>query len=160
MKLKERLLANNVKYIDLKFNVFDGAKRKEEVINVPEKVPFIKNTMFDDNQNELIFGLKRYIFKIKTYIGSQNEEEFFKNEMAFDASLYCLTTLSEIASQISKDEKICSYYQGIDFEDIAGIYKSAIHGDMFDMNAIASSLFEILPFFLLLMYLREGVVDF
>ena len=80
--------------------------------------------------------------------------------MAFDASLYCLMTLSEIASQISKDEKICSYYQGIDFEDIAGIYKSAIHGDMFDMNAIASSLFEILPFFLLLMYLREGVVDF
>lgn len=160
MKLKERLLANNVNYVDLKFNVFDGTDWKEEVISVPEKVPFIKNSIFDDNQNELIFGLKRYIFKIKTYIGNQSEEEFFKNEMAFDASLYCLLTLSDIAFQISKDEKICSYYQGIDFEDISSIYKSAIHGDMFDMNAIASALFEILPFYLLLMYLREGVVDF
>ena len=63
MKLKERLLANNVNYVDLKFNVFHGADWKEEVISVPEKVPFIKNSIFDDNQNELIFGLKRYIFK-------------------------------------------------------------------------------------------------
>lgn len=55
-------------------------------------------------QNELIFGIKRFINKIRFYSQTRTCEELLNDQLSFDAICYCLIMLNYCLDQL--DEKM------------------------------------------------------
>lgn len=48
---------------------------------------------------ELIFGIKRYLLKSNKYINGLTDDEFFSDELRFDALCFCIYMINDIANE-------------------------------------------------------------
>ena len=103
-----------------------------------------------DYQEELIFGLKRWLKKGIDYLGNRERDEFFKDEKSFDASLYTILITSEIISKINKEEELKTKYKDINLDELEKMYQNIEENDNFDMNYIYHLLSEVFPSLLML----------
>lgn len=53
-------------------------------------------------QNELLFGIKRFINKIRFYSQTRTSEELLNDQLSFDAICYCLIMLNYCLDQLDK----------------------------------------------------------
>ena len=90
-------------------------------------------------QEELIFGLYRYINKASRYLGEKNVEEFIRDEKSFDATCFCFYMIDMIIKMIFKQPELINKYPEIDFNKI-NKYKELIfvndgiaYTDMYDI---------------------------
>lgn len=78
-------------------------------------------------KEELIFGLKRWMSKAVLYVGSYTNEEFFDDELVFDAVSYCIEVIYDIANRlVGKYSDIKEEYKNVDFNLLTNI-KSKIY---------------------------------
>lgn len=101
-------------------------------------------------QEELIFGLKRWLKKGIDYLGNREMDEFFKDEKSFDASLYTILITSEIISKINKEEELKIKYKDINLGELEKMYQNIEENDNYDMNYIYHLLSEVFPSLLML----------
>lgn len=85
---------------------------------------------------ELIFGLKRWVYKTITYVGNLNDEEFFNNDLVFDACCYCIEVISEIGEFLAKEEEIKLHYKDVNFEALKDLKKNCFQGDNINLSLI------------------------
>ena len=51
-------------------------------------------------KEELLFGLRRWMNKAILYVGNYTSDEFFDDELVFDAVCYCLEVIVDISSRL------------------------------------------------------------
>ena len=73
-------------------------------------------------EEELIFGLYRYMNKASRYIGTKNVDEFIHDEMAFDATCFAFYMINYISKEIIKNKYIIINNPDINFEEISNFY--------------------------------------
>lgn len=73
-------------------------------------------------EEELIFGLYRYINKASRYVGNKSVDEFIHDEMAFDATCFAFDMIKYISEEIQKNKYIITNYPSINFEKISNFY--------------------------------------
>ena len=78
-----------------------------------------------NEQEEIIYGLYRYIQKASRYIGEKSVDEFIHDEKSFDATCFCFYMIDNIAKMIHKYPDLIEKYQDIDFSRINS-YKGLI----------------------------------
>lgn len=78
-----------------------------------------------NEQEELIYGLYRYIQKASRYIGEKSVDEFIHDEKSFDATCFCFYMIDNITKMIHKYPDLIEKYQDIDFSRINS-YKGLI----------------------------------
>ena len=90
-------------------------------------------------QEELIFGLYRYINKASRYVGEKSVEEFIRDEKSFDATCFCFYMIDMIIKMIFKHQDLINKYPEINFNKI-NKYKELIfvndgiaYTDMYDI---------------------------
>lgn len=74
-----------------------------------------------NEENEYIYALKRYLNKVLKYKNKREMNEFINDEMAFDATLYCIEMISEISSILNNNKEIKARYTSINFNELTKI---------------------------------------
>ncbi len=106
-------------------------------------------------EEELVFGLKRWINKIIIYLNERSAEEFFKDEKSFDATCYSILVVSEIANKIKDIESIKNKYSEINFDELSLIYDKSLKGDNINLSFIYDLISKALPYCLYLLNKEE-----
>ena len=76
-------------------------------------------------KEELLFGLRRWMNKAILYVGNYTSDEFFDDELVFDAVCYCLEVIVDISSRlVNKYKEVNDEYKDVDFNvNISLIYE-------------------------------------
>lgn len=96
-------------------------------------------------EEELVFGLKRWIYKAAKYLDQREMEEFFKDEKSFDACCYCLEVISDIATRILENDNLITKFDTIDFQFISTANKYPLKDDNMNLNAYYELFASYLP---------------
>mgnify|MGYP003448550570 CR=1 FL=1 len=71
-------------------------------------------------KEELLFGLRRWMNKAILYVGNYSSDEFFDDELVFDAVCYCLEVIVDISSRlVNKYKEVNDEYKDVDFNFLA-----------------------------------------
>lgn len=76
-------------------------------------------------EQELIYGLYRYISKASRYVGTKSVEEFIHDEKSFDATCFCFYMIDNIVKMIHKYPKLIYEHKDIDFKRV-NLYKDSV----------------------------------
>lgn len=87
-------------------------------------------------EEELIFGLTRYLKKCFIYLDNRSFKDFFNDEKSFDATMYCFSIIEELASKINKIDSLKEKYSKIDFNELSSLNKKILYEDNYNLNAI------------------------
>lgn len=88
-----------------------------------------------NQEQELIFGLRRWLIKGTKYINNRSFDDFIHDEMAFDASCFVVEMISEIATRLKS--KIDKYSSQISLEILknpAELQQNVFFDDNIDME--------------------------
>lgn len=96
-------------------------------------------------QEELIFGLSRWINKTIIYLDNKSSEEFFNDDKTFDACCYCLLVISEIGEKLKDNDEIKNKFSNINFKEIASIYSKCLDGDNINLSLIYDVISKAFP---------------
>lgn len=129
------------------------------IIDYPVKVPFINIKDFTPFENELSYGIKRNLNKIKIYTEDYTFEEFINDDLVFDGSMYCLIEIERLTKLLYFDPKILNYYNTVDFSFLENIYKKGIKDDNLNLSYLYDACHYLVPYVLTLMYQIEGVIE-
>lgn len=81
-------------------------------------------------QEELIFGLHRYMSNARSYLGNNSASEIIKDHKSFDAICFCFIMIDEIIKTLlSKHQEIITLYPDIDFKKVATCKDRVFIGD-------------------------------
>ncbi len=97
-------------------------------------------------EEELIFGLKRWLKKVIDYLNNRSPEEFFSDNLSFDAVCYCILVVSEIASKINEIDSLKAKYKDINFDEIALLYDKTLKGDNYNLSFIYELISGAIPY--------------
>lgn len=92
-------------------------------------------------QNELIFGIKRFINKIRFYSQTRTCEELLNDQLSFDAICYCLIMLNYCLDQL--DEKLLKELNLETLKD--NITKAIKIGEYINIEILNKLLVDIMP---------------
>lgn len=92
-------------------------------------------------QNELIFGIKRFINKIRFYSQGRTSEELLNDQLSFDAICYCLIMLNYCLDQL--DEKMLKELNLKTLKD--NITKAIKIGEYINIEILNKLLVDIIP---------------
>lgn len=96
-------------------------------------------------EEELLFGLYRYINKASRYVGSKNESEFIKDEVSFDATCFAFYMIEYIGQEILKNENILLNNPDIDFKRIANYKNDFINEEGVDYVGLHNLILNEFP---------------
>lgn len=102
-------------------------------------------------EEELVFGLKRWIKKGINYLNNRTMDEFFKDELSFDALCYTIIVISEIAAKIKDIDSIKEKYKDINFDELSLLYSKALKEDNYNLSYIYDLVSKAFPYLLLLL---------
>lgn len=92
-------------------------------------------------QNETLFGIKRFISKIRFYSQSRASEELINDQLTFDAICYCLIMLNYCLDQLDK-----STLKELNLELLKENVNKAIKvGDYINIEILDKLLIDIIP---------------
>ena len=76
-------------------------------------------------QEELIFGLVRWLIKGTKYVSKYDEaNEVINDELTFDALSFVILMVSDISKNILGEEEILMKYENVKFEELANLKNS------------------------------------
>ena len=96
-------------------------------------------------QEELIFGLKRWIYKALNYFNGFTFEDFINDELHFDAVSYCIEVISEISNKILKFNEIITKYKDVDFILLSKIKENIYYEDNINLSMYNDYLIKYFP---------------
>lgn len=87
---------------------------------------------------ELIFGLKRWLSKANIYCGYYTFDEFIKDDLVFDATCFCIETISDIGLKLVKKYSsfINEKYPTVDFNYLSNLKSLCFVGDNINLGLI------------------------
>ncbi len=103
-------------------------------------------------EEELIYGLQRWILKALKYYDGRDFDEFLKDEKSFDATSYCLEVIDEIANKILDCKEILDKYKNVDFETLANIKNKIYYEDninLVEFQELLESFFPLIMSYLI-----------
>jgi uncharacterized protein with HEPN domain len=100
---------------------------------------------------ELIFGLKRWVRKAIDYYGGRSVEDFLRDEKSFDAASFCIYTISEIGTKLAVLPHIIEKYKEISFKGISELYGKCFPKDNINVSLMMTVLEEDFPKLLLVL---------
>lgn len=87
-------------------------------------------------EEELIFGLTRYLKKCFIYLENRSFDDFFKDEKSFDATMYCFSVIEELASKIKEIPELTSKYKEINFDELSKLNQKILYEDNYNLSLI------------------------
>lgn len=88
-------------------------------------------------KEELLFGLKRWMYKATIYVGNYTDEEFLNDELVFDAVCYCLTVIDEITTNLlTKYKEVENEYKNVDFTFLKKLKNNCFVNDNINISLI------------------------
>ena len=88
-------------------------------------------------KEELLFGLRRWMNKSILYVGNYTSDEFFDDELVFDAVCYCLEVIVDISSRlVNKYKEVNDEYKDIDFNFLADLKNKIYANDNINISLI------------------------
>lgn len=96
-------------------------------------------------EEELIFGLQRWIVKAINYYDNRKFDDFLQDEKSFDATSYCFEVVNEIANEIIKKKEIMEKYKEVDFTILAILKLKIYVGDNINLDEYQDYIERIFP---------------
>lgn len=88
-------------------------------------------------KEELIFGLRRWMSKAILYVGNYTSDEFFDDELVFDAVSYCIEVVTDISNRlISKYSEVKEEYKDVDFDLLKNLKNKIYVNDNINISFI------------------------
>ena len=85
-----------------------------------------------NEEQELIFGLRRWLIKGTKYINNRSFDDFIHDEMAFDATCFVVEMISEIATRLTiKINEYSTYIKSILKEIASELDEKIINDEAF-----------------------------
>lgn len=85
---------------------------------------------------ELIFGLKRWIKKGINYVGNYSLDEFIHDELRFDATCFCTEILRNILRKIKDSNELKDKYTATNFDDLYEKFEKLFYKDAIDYQTM------------------------
>lgn len=99
-------------------------------------------------QEELIFGLVRWLIKGTKYVSKYDEaNEVINDELTFDALSFVILMVSDIAKQIL-DEEVLAKYDNVNFEELANLKNSIFVKDAIDYVSMFDEVKDEFPLYI------------
>lgn len=96
-------------------------------------------------EEELVFGLNRWINKTISYLNNKSSDEFFNDDKTFDACCYCLLVISEIGEKLKDIKEVKDKYKNVNFNEISLIYSKCLDGDNINLSLIYEVISKAFP---------------
>lgn len=88
-------------------------------------------------KEELLFGLRRWMNKAILYVGNYTNDEFFDDELVFDAVCYCFEVIVDISSRlVNKYKEVNDEYKDVDFNFLADLKNKIYANDNINISLI------------------------
>ncbi len=96
-----------------------------------------------NEKEELLIGLKRWIFKANLYVKDYSFEQFLNDELVFDAVSYCIIVIDEISNKLINEYKeVIDEEANIDFKYLSSLKDNCFVNDNINVqymfNAISN----------------------
>lgn len=96
-----------------------------------------------NEKEELLTGLKRWIFKANLYVKGYSFEQFLNDELVFDAVSYCIVVIDEISNKLINEYKeVIDEEKNIDFNYLSSLKDNCFVNDNINVqymfNAISN----------------------
>lgn len=105
-----------------------------------------------NEKEELLNGLKRWIFKANLYIKGYSFDQFLNDELVFDAVSYCIVVIDEISNKLINDySEVINEEKDIDFKYLSSLKNNCFVNDNINVqymfNAISNEFKKYIKLF-------------
>lgn len=100
-------------------------------------------------QEELVFGLVRWLIKGTKYVSKYDEaNEVINDELTFDALSFVILMVSDISKQILSEEEVIDKYQNVDFAELAELKNNIFVKDAIDYVSMFDEVKDEFPLYI------------